>query len=64
MALKKLIKTAPGHVEKTTRTAEWTGKKKRCGVCQITKQAKHFKENRKVCNECKKAQVLGASNDR
>jgi hypothetical protein len=62
----KLIKTAPGYVEKTERTAKWTGKKKRCGVCQITKAAKHFEGKRQVCNECRKeaAQVQSKGNDR
>jgi len=49
----KLIKTAPGYVEKTARTKYWVSEKKRCGVCQITKAAKHFKEKRQVCNECR-----------
>jgi hypothetical protein len=49
----KLIKTAPGNVEKTARTANWTGEKKRCGVCQITKAIKHFEAKRQVCNECR-----------
>lgn len=49
----KLIKTAPGYVEKTARTAKWTCKKKRCGVCQFTKAAKHFEGKRQVCSECR-----------
>jgi hypothetical protein len=53
MAL-QLIKTAPGYVERTLRTAKIDGKKKRCGVCQITKAAKHFEAKREVCNECRK----------
>lgn len=52
--MQKLIKTAPGYVERTARTARWTGKKKRCGVCQITKAAKHFEAKREVCSECLK----------
>jgi hypothetical protein len=50
---KKLIKTAPGYVEKTPRTAKWIGEKKRCGVCQVTKPEKHFEAKRQVCNECR-----------
>jgi hypothetical protein len=49
----KLIKTAPGYVERTERT-KGMGIKKRCGVCQITKAAKHFESKREVCNECRK----------
>ena len=52
--MSKLIKTAPGYVEKTARNARSTCKKKRCGVCQITKAAKHFEAKRNVCNECRK----------
>jgi hypothetical protein len=54
MVRPKLIKTAPGDVERTARTAKIDGKKKRCGVCQITKGAKHFEVKREVCNECRK----------
>jgi hypothetical protein len=49
---RELIKTAPGYVERTLRT-KGMGKKKRCGVCQITKQIKHFDGKRQVCNECR-----------
>jgi len=50
---RELIKTAPGYVEKTARTAKIDGMKKRCGVCQITKAIKHFDGKRQVCNECR-----------
>jgi len=50
---RELIKTAPGYVERTART-KGMGIGKRCGVCQITKQIKHFESKREVCNECRK----------
>jgi hypothetical protein len=54
---KKLIKTAPGYVERTLRT-KGMGVRKRCGVCQITKAIKHFEVKREVCNECRKRAIL------
>jgi len=65
MVRPKIIKTAPGYVERTARTAKIDGKKKRCGVCQITKQIKHFDSKREVCNECRKrSSVMRGSQQR